>query len=344
VSDELPDPLRFEEAPVPPWYPSPELRGQLLLGVWATLAAGALSLAGSLVDPALNLFQGFSLAGALGWACLVPLLLVLSAYQGLAKEAHSPGLGKSSLCLFGTIALFDVFELATLNGLPLGWQITCWVIFGLGLFFLLVIPFVSEDDEPTPAGEEPKAKPAKSTDQKESPSTKASQVGIAGGLGVGLLVVLKLFAKGLFVKILVFGRLFNNLKLQEIEAIAGGALMILGVIFFIWFAIAKIRLRGPLGGIAVLVGWVELLLLLLLTVLFAWVLATVFAAANRPGITEKDLDALFHQKSRELLPLELVSGVVWTALTMFLFLAIRSRIDLEQEWKNDLAAMPTDSA
>jgi hypothetical protein len=346
--DDLQNAKTLDETPVPPWYPSRKLRGRLLRGAWATMGAGALSLAGALADPDLDLFPGFSVADALGWAGLVPLLFVLHAYRGLAEETQSHGLARSSLCLFGTIALSYIFGLATLNGLPVGWQIGAWLVIGFGLLFLVMAPFVSAEGElTTSASAEMKttepAKPAPVTETKDGTASKASRVGILGGLGVALVVLLKVFAKGLFVKMLIIGRVFRKLNLEEIEGLAGGALLILGAIFFVWFAVAKIRLRAKLGGIAAVVGWLEILLLVLAATLLVWLVAATVAAANQAGFNEKDLEALFHHRSRELLPLEVVGIVVWTALTMFLFLSVRSRVDLEQEWNADLTGRPVGS-
>jgi hypothetical protein len=116
------------------------------------------------------------------------------------------------------------------------------------------------------------------------------------------------------------------------------------VIYVLWFAISKIRLRNKLGEFAALVGWVEIVWLFAAAALFTWLLATALAAANQPGVNEKDIEALFRQKSHELLPLEIVGEVVWTVVTMFLLLSVRSRTNLEEEWNRDLASAPIDSA
>jgi hypothetical protein len=252
-------PLRHtdpQETPELTFRPDPDLAGQLLAGALGALAAGGLAVAATLAESSPNPAPGFTLAHGLAWAALVPLCWVLRAYLALARATESTGLRKSSLCLFGTVVLLNVAELATLDGLGLGWHIAAWAILGIGFLALVTAPFVPAGSAETPPGAEDTPEAKESVGAEESGSA-ASKTGLVGGLAVALVVVFKLTAKSFFVKLLLvrnLGRLLSKLDAEMAGAVALAVLVLLGAAFVIWFAASKIRLRDRLGGMAALVG------------------------------------------------------------------------------------------
>jgi hypothetical protein len=302
--------------------PSHLLQGQLLSGITAVVAAGALSILASVVQLTDGLKPGFTLAHGFAWASLVPLLVVLRTYQALAREADSAGLRQSALGLFGTFILFQVLELITLNVFPLWGQITIWIVFGLSLLALVTTVFVSEHEmlQPTPKqGTQPDGSPA------------AERVRWGGGLVLGLLVLLKLAGKGLLVKLFALrmvGRLLRNLG-GHWEILVGGLLTLVGAAFIIWFAIAKIRLRGKLGNLAVLLGVAELVLFLGYGAFYFWSIAEYDAAVAQPGANPKALqDALV----RSLDATSIAVDLIWSTFTALFFQSVRARFDPDREW------------
>lgn len=298
--------------------PSPRLQGQLFSGALAVLASGALSIIGSAVILTEGQKPGFTIAHGFAWASLVPLLVVLRTYQVLAHEANNASLRKSAQCLFGGVVLFHLLELAALNVLPWLGQIGVWVIFVLGMLALISAPFVSSS-ELTPRGNE----------KKEDANT-TSRTGTLGGIGVGLLILLKLAGKGFLGKWIAFrmiGRLLQNAPMAG-EFLGWSAVLLLTLLFTVWFAVAKMRLRDQLGGVAVLVGVIEILLLLAVGVALVWCLVDLEAAADKKGLEE--------QWNRVLAVVSIASDALWSTATAFLFWSLRGRFDPDREWFDDL--------
>src|ERR1700687_2647373 len=90
--------------------PSSTLYRQLTGGIWATLAGGGLSIASSIAYLVDMQAPGFTVAHGLAWTALVPLLVVLRTYQGLAHEVSSRGLATSAQCVFAALVLFEVMD------------------------------------------------------------------------------------------------------------------------------------------------------------------------------------------------------------------------------------------
>jgi hypothetical protein len=295
-----------------PFDPRPELGAQLLTGALAALAAGSLAVASSCVDVAQPGARGLTVAHGLAWAALVPLFLVLRAYLGLARATDSAGLRKSSQCLFGAILLFTVLDLAMVDTLPVGGRIMAWVVFGFGLLALLAAPFV------------PVSKTIEMPAEAEAPSSSDTRTNwiIVGAV---LVILAKLVVKGLFGK----GVLIQWLRELDgaWEVLAIGVLTLLLAAFVIWFGVTKIRLRGPLGGVAALVGCVEVLLVVALAGMVVWLVAVVSSAvANQPAMTEEVLEALVNRTGQPLALAGIAATLVWSSLTALLFGAVRSRM------------------
>jgi hypothetical protein len=334
--DEVNDP-KFQE-PAALLAPSPLLHRQLLTGVGATLAAGGLMVASSVVELSQGQMAGVTPAHVISWLALIPLVLVLRTYLTLAREADSWGLRRSVQCLFGALVLFGLYELISLDVLDLGWQIALWIILGIGILALLGAPFVSPSETPeTPQAPVPPATeaPAETTE----PVSTTKKAGVFGGLGLCLLALVKLAGKGgILWKLFAFrwlGRLFNNINLG-LGAVAVFVLVVLGVIFLIWFAVAKIRLRGKLGGVAAVVGWTEILQLVVFTGMLVWWVASLIGAANQPGMDEKTLEGLVEQMGRDLITAGMVIDLTWALLTSWLFLSVRNRFNPEAEWQREV--------
>ncbi len=321
------DGLAAESVPAasPLLIPSSPLQRQLLSGIMAVLAAGALSILASAVQFTDGLKPGFTLAHGFTWASLVPLLVVLRTYQALARAADSFALRQSALGLFGIFVLFQILDLTTLNVFPVWGQIVIWIAFGLSLLALLTTLFAPESGTSKPG-------PKKSDQPDGSPDV--NQVRWGGGLVLGLLILLKLAGKGLLLKLFairMIGRLLRNLG-GHWEILAGGLLTLLAAGFIIWFAVAKIRLRGKLGGLAVLLGVAELVLFLGYGAFFFWSIAAYQAAAGQPGANQKALeDALV----RSLDGTSIAVDLIWSILTALLFQSVRGRYDPDREWLLD---------
>src|SRR5262249_55360718 len=261
----------------------------------------------------------------LGWAALVPLFVVLRTYRALAREVESFSLARSSQCVFGMMVVANVCGLALLDVLPGGWQIAAWVVVWVGLLALLAAPFVSEEETKVPA-ETP------ATEETEETTSGASKAGMIGGTAAGLLILLKLVFKGGLAKFVLFrwaARLLRKVNLG-LEAVALLVLLPLAVAFLIWFGVAKIRLRDQLGGRAVLLGWMEIVLTILLAGLLTWFVIALVSAVEQPGITEKELEALVEEAGRTLLRIGVAVDLLWTALTVFLFVGVRNRFVSEE--------------
>lgn len=325
-----------------PWLPSPLLRGRLFAGICAALFAGGLLALGSFIELAQGHPPGFTLAHAANWGALLPALWIVATYSAVGQEAESPGLAKSAQCLFGAIVLLDLYELATLNVLPIGWVVALWVVFVLTLIVILVLPFVSHRGPEKPvasapsdtnddAPQSPPAAPSPEDGEAAMTRTKAGVFGIIALVGVA---VLKVLAKGgLFLKLFAargIVRLFTKLNLDW-ESLAAIVALVLACVFLIWFAAAKIRLRRRLGGMASLVGWSEILCFLLALGVLIGLGVQLATAAERPGINNQELEELQQKFNDEVTIVALVASLAWTSLTVSFFAALRNRVDVDAD-------------
>jgi hypothetical protein len=292
---------------------SAEVRTQLGTGIPAVLMAGALAVAGSIAELLECGAQGFTAAHALGWAALVPLLWVQRAYLVLARETESSGLRKSSLCLYGTVVLANVLDLAVLDALPVAVRVVIWIVFAIGLLALLAAPFASGTEAQATAVATP---PPAALETGASPTGRA---GIIGGLAVALVVLLKLAGKGLIAKVLVvrwIARAVGGVNAETGEVIAATTVLLLGVAFFLWFAVSKIRLRDQLGAFVALVGWLEIVMVTLSAAWLIWLIAA--AGPAQAGLPDWAAEAT--------VLLGIAGTITWTFLTAYLFAAARDRL------------------
>jgi hypothetical protein len=321
------------------------LRRWLGFGAFAALVAGllaagssALSLAGW-QQGALNTSEFLSLAS------LLTLGVVLAAYWQVSLQTRTPGLRKSALGLFGVLV---IGELATLNiseGNWRWWNIAIWVVLVLATALLLIVVWNLEEiekegaDGKSDTGPEQKAEaeaaaagtgaPAGSA-QQDSKTWHGNNVKAAGvvlaALGTLGLIVLKAFVR------VGVRRLMKSMDLNLFEILVLGALLVLAVVFLVWFAVVKIRLRKELGVISALAGSVELFMILLGALALGGMLLDMFQVLKQAGLNEEAMQAGFEAVaatwSRRTDIGALVVNELWALLTAGLFLNCRARLAL----------------
>lgn len=175
--------------------------------------------------------------------------------------------------------------------------------------------------------------------QPEAPAKKgrtAAILGTLGGLGVVAFAIFKWVFKGAIVARLVARGAPRVLPagvdwLEVAGAILTGFFFLLLVIYFIWFAVAKIAARSRLGGIALLLGMAELLGFIGMLGLIGWLGVQFAIDCDQPGITDEQVQQLEAQLLANLAPFEIVFTVGWAALNMGLFWNLSSRHDDEED-------------
>src|SRR5262249_28616253 len=100
----------------------------------------------------------------------------------------------------------------------------------------------------------------------------------------------------------------------------------LGAAFLVWFGVSKIRLRGRLGGVALLVGWVEILMVVLFAGMLAWFVSTLLMAVRQPGVTEEALEAFLDRGGQTALLIGIALTVVWGGLQLLLLGTVGGRL------------------
>src|SRR5262249_13069221 len=103
-------------------------------------------------------------------------------------------------------------------------------------------------------------------------------------------------------------------------ALAGVILLVLTLFFMLWFAGTKLLLRPRLGGLAVVAGLGELVILLALAGLVVSFTMTLAAAAGQTGVTEKALKRLTEGLVRDMTWWGIAAVLSWALLTALLFL------------------------
>jgi hypothetical protein len=307
MNDELQLDPDLLDAPKP-WFPTPSLRRRFLLGVAAVLATGSLSAVAAVLEQRQGPAQGFTTAHALGLASVVPLAFVWWVYRGVAHELDRYSLSKSSGCVFGALALWQLLDLTDENVLPDGFDVAVWIVVGLGLIALLGFAFSS------PAGA-----------AKESGKQTASRARW-GGLGVLALIVIKVGLKF----VVIFGA-----KGTGYQLLIAVLLMVCAIGFAIWFAVCKIGLRDRLGGFAMVVGVAELLGLIGAGVFAACFLTAFFEVKQLPGFDDQALKEWGAPWWAALTWTTVGTSLGWAALHAILFLTWWTRHDPDADWLQD---------
>jgi hypothetical protein len=336
-----------------PWQPAPDLRRPLLLGALSALAAGILGAASGVLSLWEGPGQRLAVSEMLDWIALVPLLGVLWAYWKVSLAIGSPALRKSALGVFGGLVLFDLLTLVDLADPASWWPVVVWVVTGIGLVVVGIVIFslekieagVAKADAAPPDSDKPASEqdvpatttragnPARPAEEETtvklegSDSPSKSKAGCAGlTVGAAVLVVLRIL--GRVIRLRKFGGRIAGAGTVIVGAgglvvLAACALMEVG--FWIWFAVCKIRQRGKLGNLAILVGTVELLLLLGAAGMLAWLMVDVVQTVLQPGAADDAVEGVGARWQPTLALATLAANGLWAGVTALLFLRLRQR-------------------
>ena len=314
------------------WVPSPELRRWLLIGACAVVVEACLSAASLSIELSRHEeSEGYTISDALDLATILPGILVLLTFLALAREAASVGLWRSSIGVFGSAWLMVGLVYTGTEVVSGKWEILLTLAVGIGMVCLFVIIAnrpsgflqpASAESPPKPSEAEPSEPNAPNAKQRESERPR-SEGGGWGWLGtLGTLVFARLLIT--LVRHLHFDW-YVSLSMI-VGAVSAGSLLV----FLIWFAICKIRLRDKLGVMAAVSGWADLLgaaLGLGLAVYWFWVCIQVVVNAQEfPDFYEPKI----------LMPAMAVSGfwIVCDLLVAALFLSVRARF--KPDWPAEL--------
>lgn len=317
--------------------PAPELSRALATGTRAALATAAIFLVGLGAAGAQGVTD-LTLLNFLGWMALVPGFWIVSSFAKLAAAAGRPSVGTSAACLFATMVVAQLYDLAELGVLPFAAEVAVWVAFALGLVVAVALPFVYEPKAAPAATAEVTAPEAAAQDGGWQSGTAPAAAGgsVASWLakGAGFLVVLIVGVAKFGGKILgkvavvqgVRGLAGVNMPFAELAAVLGAlALLILLVVYALWFAVAKILARRQLGAVAALLGAAELLGFVLF--IGGAVAAVVWLAANTEGLPVDDarVQELESQVFGGITAFSFSGAVIWSLLVVWLFASVRRR-------------------
>ena len=242
-------------------FPSAELRRWLLIGACAVVVEACLSAAILSIELSRHEeSERYTITDALDLATILPAILVLLTFLALAREAASVGLWRSSIGVFGSTWLMVGLVYTGTGVVPGKWEILLTLAVGIGMVCMFVIIAsrpsgflqpASAESPPKLSEAEPSEPNAPNAKQRESerPRSEGGGWGWLGTLGT-----------------LVFARLLITLVRHlhfdwyvSLSMIAGAVLAGSLLVFLIWFAICKIRLRDKLGVMAAVSGCADLL-------------------------------------------------------------------------------------
>ncbi len=244
------EPKAPEPEPAPDsmvWRPTHVLRGQLILGAVAALAAGGVYIAADVWEWENGPLDGLQLSGTLNLVALLPELVIVWVYWGMAKvippilhrsgERQNPSAGfqGGSACVFGSISVLCLWPLCHPAD-PLLSEGSKWaIVFGeavaLVLLLLVALAFIRR--------------------------TRTGG-GAIGAMGTVFFIVGMLLAN---LPMLPFapGGPQGQTPLGPAAGLVLMAALICFCAFRVWFAVVKVRERHLLGNLAVAVSGVELL-------------------------------------------------------------------------------------
>ncbi len=338
MADHLDDRVE-DDIDTPLWLPSPELRRRLWMASWLTLATGVLFSASSVASMTEGNAKGITVADGFAWAALLPALYLAFTYCAIAKEVDSPSLAKSVQCVFLVTVLLRIYQLATASAFNLFGQILVWSVFVLGLLGLVLLPFLSTHEKPTWGGGPPKPDPP--TEDKrstaEAAAAGATRAGALGAVVIGIFAVFKFFGKFL-VKIALFKGIVNFVQNLAWHLVAVGLVILMAIAYLVWFAIAKIRLSKRLGGMAAVLGWFEIVRLIVVFGCGLLVNAEIADARLQPEMDPNARAEFEAGLLSDFAAIELGADVLWTALTICFFLSVRGRRDPQDDYQDLYAA------
>jgi hypothetical protein len=303
------------------WQPSSDLRAPLSSGVWAALIAGSLGAGAGALEWLQGNQPGFTPAMGLEFAAYFAALWVVAAFWQLGSDLASTGLGRSCLGLFGTSVLLEVLGLADDAIFPQKW-VAVLILLAVVVGWLVLLAVLFSGDGPKTTVSQETAPPSAAVGPRKA--ARAGPWTLVGGALIALAVLGKVLAKGAF-KFLVLARLLRFLKVELIEGIASGILIVSLLGFMIWFGVALIRLRGKLGAWAALLGWGTLLDLGLVFALLIWLGLPIAAEAAKDNPDQKLVAELTDAAVRTIGVMGCATSIVAAILTALLFLSVRER-------------------
>jgi hypothetical protein len=338
-----------ESLHIPPSKTDVGLRQWLGYGALGALAAGMLGVASSAVSLAGWQVAGLDPSEVLDLAALLVLAVVLVAYWKLSLKTEAPGLRKSALGLFGIQVIVELASLNTTEGDRHWWNVVIGVVLALATVVLLIVVWTLEEIEQGGQGETATSTPGEKTPaeavasaptpaatantaQQDAPPAggkPAKSVGpVLGGVAVAALFLLKILLRA--GAKLAAKKGVPLMSMDLIGVLLFVALLLLVVVFLVWFAVVKIRLRKKLGAFATLVGSVELLMILLGGLALAGLLWDAFQVLSQADLDEKAMDVGFEAVvatwTRRVAVGAIVVSALWALLTAGLFVDCRSRL------------------
>lgn len=306
MSDVMP---QIDDTVAKTWAPREQARGWLLMGCVAVLLDAGLSSAGLAASFFEGQAGGLSPSRCLEWLAVLPQFGVLMAFLTLAQEAAHRGLWKASAGCFGSLVLLLVLDLAMDELLPKKVHTAAAVALGFGLAGLVVVAFLTlpsvgkrEDTAPKPKG------------------------CLAGVIVPIIFVLIRVMAK------------IPRFKwdLETWVVIEAGLLVLLGIIYVVWFASAKIRLAEKFGSVSMWLGAFEIVVLLGAVVALVAFIVAVAPLIAQPVANNDEVERLADLWIRGVKFASLGVYPIWAALVAWLFLSVRSLG--QRDWRFEFMA------
>ena len=303
------------------WGPVPRTAKWLLIGILALMVDACLSTTGSVLELKFWDHDGFNAGTLLRLVGILPQILVLNAYLTLARDAHARGLWKSTAGVYACFWVGQLLAISFVEDPPKQWANVCAVASGFGIVGILLFLF----------SRIPRFEAKPNRNEPDAVDSEESEEESKGGGCFGHAII---FALVILVRMLARNNRLGGFDIgaDEWKLIGLVVIGLLSLIFVLWSAVAKIRLREQLGPIAALVGGMEIVVVLLhLAMVSACAIAMISAIADNPNLGDKQIDALFDPWGRAGTIISSVCYVVWALLTAWFFSSIRGLS--ESEWR-----------
>ncbi|MBC8871438.1 MAG: hypothetical protein H8E44_18600 [Planctomycetes bacterium] len=293
------------------WTPQERLGGRLLVGAGAALVTICLTAIGMYFElTQVNEPDGVTPTDMVDTVAILPEIVVLLAFLGLARETNSIGLWRSSIVFFAIGWIVSAgFVLAELT-LPDQWQVLALTA---GVSIVCLIVLVAR----RPRWYRPAPLPPK-PDVSDRPSSASKKKGTGG---IGCMTIF-----GIYMLIKIGVRLIRNAARIDLAALlAWGLILAIGLLYAVpavCFGISKIRLRDKLGVTAVLSGILDFIGAALAAAVFVW----LGVLLSQQGETDEMWDPVvtiafgFH-------------SIIYDLVVVALFLSVRNLIS--PSWNSD---------
>lgn len=303
--------------------PSELCRRWLLIGMIALVIDLVLGIASTVLEFQHWGQEGFTSGVVIAYAAIVPEMFVVAAYLVVAQEAGTRGLWKSAAGMLGSYILFCTFGLVMLEVLSVAGSIAIIILVAAGILGLLAfsisgIPRFLERSDSFCYAEE-----------SVNDTVSSGGPGWLGGFAIfGVFVVLRLLFRA-------------GLDIDDWQLIELFAVIAFGLSFAIWFAVTKIRHRRRLGGMASVIGWTEILILLIHLGMALAILAVLINETEvNPLLDDDGVDQVLDPWMRRASLISAVSHGVWAILTAVFFSGIRGRTQRVVDYKCNALAKP----